>query len=195
MAETKKSTKSGFSAEERAAMKAAAAERKASQKQQDLDKALAEAIAKLPDDERKMAEKIDAIVREHAPMLASKTYYGMPGWARDGKVCVFMQPASKFKVRYCTIGFDPISNLDDGDMWPTSFAILKDRPRRGERDHRPRDEGRLLEEDRARDRELTPRNRSEATASRSRSTAQFTCPARTENVEQHARSRSYALLL
>jgi hypothetical protein len=76
MAETKKSTKSGFSAEERAAMKAAAAERKASQKQQDLDKALAEAIAKLPDDERKMAEKIDAIVREHAPMLASKTYYG-----------------------------------------------------------------------------------------------------------------------
>ena len=88
MAETKKSTKSGFSAEERAAMKAAAAE-------------------------RKMAEKIDAIVRKHAPMLASKTYYGMPGWARDGKVCVFMQPASKFKVRYCTIGFDPISNLDD----------------------------------------------------------------------------------
>ena len=52
-------------------------------------------------------------------------YYGMPAWARDGKVCVFMQPASKFKVRYCTIGFDPISNLDDGDMWPTSFAILK----------------------------------------------------------------------
>ena len=97
MAETKKSTKSGFSAEERAAMKAAAAERKASQKQQDLDKALAEAIAKLPDDERKMAEKIDAIVRKHAPMLASKTYYGMPGWACDGKVCVFMQPASKFR--------------------------------------------------------------------------------------------------
>ena len=106
-------------------MKAAAAERKASQKQRDLDKALAEAIAMLPDHERKMAEKIDAIVREHAPMLASKTYYGMPGWARDGKVCVFMQPASKFKVRYCTIGFDPISNLDDGDMWPTSFAILE----------------------------------------------------------------------
>ena len=125
MAQPKKSTKSGFSAEERAAMKAAAAERKASQKQQDLDKALAEAIAKLPDEERKMAEKIDAIVREHAPMLASKTYYGMPGWARDGKVCVFMQPASKFKVRYCTIGFDPISNLDDGDMWPVTYALKK----------------------------------------------------------------------
>ena len=106
-------------------MKAAAAERKASQKQQDLDKALAEAIGKLPNDERKIAEKIDAIVREHAPMLASKTYYGMPGWARDGKVCVFMQPASKFKVRYCTIGFDPIANLDDGVMWPTSLALLE----------------------------------------------------------------------
>src|SRR6478609_9042680 len=125
MADTGKNTKSGFSAEERAAMRAAAAERKASQKQQDLDQALADAIAKLPDDEREMAETIDAIVREHAPMLASKTYYGMPGWARDGKVCVFMQPASKFKVRYCTIGFDPIANLDDGDMWPTAFALLE----------------------------------------------------------------------
>jgi uncharacterized protein YdhG (YjbR/CyaY superfamily) len=125
MAETKKNAKSGFSAEERAAMKAAAAERKASQKQEDLDKALAAAIAQLPDDERAMAEKIDAIVREHAPELASKTYYGMPGWARDGKICVFMQPATKFKVRYCTIGFDPTANLDDGNMWPTSFALLK----------------------------------------------------------------------
>src|SRR3954462_9827242 len=133
MAETRRGTKSGFSAEERAAMKAAAAERKASQKQEDLDKALAEAIAKLPDDERKMAEKIDAIVRKHAPMLASKTYYGMPGGARDGKVCVFMQPASKFKVRYCTIGFDAIANLDDGDMWPTSFAILRIGPAEEER--------------------------------------------------------------
>ena len=106
-------------------MRAAAAERKASQKQDDLDKALAETIANLPDDERKMAEKIDAIVRKYAPMLTSKTYYGMPGWARDGKVCVFMQPASKFKVRYSTIGFDSSSNLDAGDMWPTSFAILR----------------------------------------------------------------------
>jgi uncharacterized protein YdhG (YjbR/CyaY superfamily) len=125
MAASKKRTTSGFSAEERAAMKAAAAERKASQKQADLDKAMADAIAALPGDERKMAEKIDAIVRKHAPMLAAKTYYGMPGWARNGKVCVFMQPATKFKVRYCTIGFDAIANLDDGNMWPTSFAILK----------------------------------------------------------------------
>ena len=125
MAATKKSAKSGFSAEERAAMKAAAAERRASQKQEDLDRAQAEAIAKLPAAERKMAKTIDGIVRRHAPMLASKTYYGMPGWARDGKVCVFLQPASKFKVRYCTIGFDPTANLDAGDMWPTSFALLR----------------------------------------------------------------------
>jgi uncharacterized protein YdhG (YjbR/CyaY superfamily) len=121
----KKGTSSGFSAEERAAMRAAAAERKASQKQEDLDKALAETIANLPDGEREMAEKIDAIVRKYAPMLTSKTYYGMPGWARDGKVCVFMQAASKFKTRYSTIGFDSIANLDDGNMWPTSFAIVK----------------------------------------------------------------------
>ena len=66
-------------------MKAAAAERKASQKQEDLDQALAEAIAKLPDNERKIAETIDAIVRKHTPMLASKTYYGMPGWARAAR--------------------------------------------------------------------------------------------------------------
>ena len=75
--------------------------------------------------ERKIAKEVDAIVREHAPMLTSKTYYGMPGWALDGKVCVFMSPASKFKTRYCTIGFEGVANLDDGDMWPTSFAILK----------------------------------------------------------------------
>src|SRR5690348_6808522 len=125
MAGVKKRTKSAFSPEERAAMKAAAAERKASQKQADLDKAQNAVIAQLPVGERKMAEKIDEIVRKHAPMLASKTYYGMPGWAREGKVCIFMQPASKFKVRYCTIGFDPIANLDDGDMWPTSFALMK----------------------------------------------------------------------
>jgi len=125
MATTKKTASSGFSAEERAAMKAAAAERKASQKQEDLDKALAEAISKLPADERKMAKEIDAIIRANAPMLASKTYYGMPGWALEGKVCIFMSPASKFKTRYCTIGFEGIANLDDGDMWPTSFAILK----------------------------------------------------------------------
>jgi uncharacterized protein YdhG (YjbR/CyaY superfamily) len=129
MAETKSgktgNTKSGFSAEERAAMRAAAAERKASQKQADLDKALADAIDALPAAEKTLVKAVEAIVHEHAPTLTAKTYYGMPGWARDGKICVFVQPASKFGVRYSTLGFEQISNLDDGDMWPTAFALLK----------------------------------------------------------------------
>ena len=144
----KKGTKGGFSAEERAAMKAAAAERKASQKQEDLDKALAETIANLPDDERKMAEKIDAIVRKYAPMLASKTYYGMPGWARDGKVCVFMQPASKFKT---ALLHDRLrSDLEPGRRRHVADLVRdrQDRPRRGEEDHRPCEAGRFLEDDR-----------------------------------------------
>ncbi len=129
MAETKTgktgNTKSGFSAEERAAMKQRAAELKASQKQADLDKALADAIAALPKADRDIAARVDAIVREHAPALTAKTYYGMPGWARDGKICVFVQPASKFGTRYSTLGFEGVANLDDGTMWPTSFAVLK----------------------------------------------------------------------
>jgi uncharacterized protein YdhG (YjbR/CyaY superfamily) len=118
-------TKSGFSAEERAAMKAAAAERKASQKQADLDQALADTIAALPAADREIAAGIDAIVREHAPSLTAKTYYGMPGWARDGKMCIFVQPSSKFNYRYSTLGFEQTANLDDGAMWPTAFAIEK----------------------------------------------------------------------
>lgn len=125
MAETKKKSTSGFTPEERAAMRALTAERRASQKQADLDEAQAAPIAKLPPAERKMAKQIDAIVRKHAPVLAAKTFYGMPGWARDAKVCVFFQAASKFTVRYNTIGFQPEANLDQGDMWPTGFALRK----------------------------------------------------------------------
>src|SRR3954463_8712009 len=100
MAETKKSKKSGFSAEERAAMRAAAAERKASQKQQNLDKALAEAIAKLQATSGRWRR-------------------------RSTRSCASTRRCSPRRRTYCTIGFDAISNLDDGDMWPTSFAILK----------------------------------------------------------------------
>lgn len=128
MAETKTgktgSTKSGFSAEERAAMKQRAAELKASQKQADLDKALADAIAALPKADRDIAAGVDALVRKHAPQLTSKTYYGMPGWARDGKMFMFFQPASKFGTRYGTLGFEGPAQLDDGQMWPTAFAVL-----------------------------------------------------------------------
>jgi uncharacterized protein YdhG (YjbR/CyaY superfamily) len=72
-----------------------------------------------------MAERIHAIITDAIPALAPKTYYGMPAWARDGKVICFFQPASKFKVRYSTFGFQPDANLDDGDMFPIAWAITR----------------------------------------------------------------------
>ena len=80
-------------------------------------------IAEMPDDDRVIAERIHAIVSATAPDLTPRTYYGMPAWARDGKVIVFFQAKAKFKVRYSTLGFQPDATLDDGTMWPTSWAI------------------------------------------------------------------------
>lgn len=118
----------GFSAEERAAMKEAAAERRragkrggnkqAAELQDCLDK-----IAALPDDDRAIAERLHAIVTENAPALAPKTWYGMPAYARDGKVICFFQPASKFGARYGTFGFNDGATLDDGTVWPISYAV------------------------------------------------------------------------
>lgn len=127
---TTKNTKSGFTAEERAAMKERAAELKAQQAggsksakaQRDLEACL-DAIAKLPDDERAMAERIHAIVTEVAPHLQPKTWYGFPSYARDGKIVVFFSPASKFKTRYSSLGFEEAAQLDEGDMWPVGFAL------------------------------------------------------------------------
>jgi uncharacterized protein YdhG (YjbR/CyaY superfamily) len=126
MADTK-STKSGFSAEERAAMKERTKELKAEQTREAGQKANTEKIAEMPPAERAIAERIVAIVTEVAPDLVPKTYYGMPGFARDGgKIVCFFQPASKFGVRYSTFGFDQGANLDDADgMWPTAFAMTK----------------------------------------------------------------------
>ncbi len=84
---------------------------------------LKEAVAKLTDEDRRLAEKLHALVSEVAPELVPRTYYGMPAWGRDGKVLCFFQPASKFKVRYGTFGFEPISHLDDGTVWPTAYAV------------------------------------------------------------------------
>jgi len=84
-----------------------------------------EAIAALPDEDRVLAEAIHEIVISVAPQLDPKTYYGMPAYARDGKVMIFFSPASKFKERYASLGFNPNANLDDGNMWPTTFAVLK----------------------------------------------------------------------
>ena len=120
--------------EERAAMQASARERKASSKRSPAEERaeglrdLEASIAKMPADDRTMAERIHAVVTTAAPSLMPKTYYGMPAYARegkDGKVIAFFKPKSKFKVRYSTFGFQPDASLDDGDMWPTEFAVIK----------------------------------------------------------------------
>ena len=119
-----------FSEEERAAVAATARERKGSagrspeQERADGLTDLQEAIAKMPADDRAMAERIHAIVTETAPDLVPKTWYGQPAYAKDGKVVVFFQAASKFKTRYATLGFNEDANLDDGSMWPTAFALV-----------------------------------------------------------------------
>ena len=82
-------------------------------------------IAEMPEPDRSMAERIHAIVKASAPELAPKTWYGQPAYAKDGKVVCFFQPASKFKTRYATLGFSDDAGLDDGAMWPTSFALTE----------------------------------------------------------------------
>jgi uncharacterized protein YdhG (YjbR/CyaY superfamily) len=123
-------TRDGFTAEERAAMKQRAAELTASSrrgtgaKKAEADaKDCLEVIAGMPDADRMIAEALHAIVAAAAPDLAPKTWYGMPAYARDGKVIVFFKPAAKFKVRYAEVGFNEWANLDDGDIWPTAFAV------------------------------------------------------------------------
>ena len=123
-----------FSAEEREAMKEAAADKRKSRSRakKTPEEVRAEgvadleaAIAKLSDDnDRELSKALHDLVTEVAPELMPRTYYGMPAWGKDGKVLCFFQPASKFKVRYGTFGFEPISNLDDGTMWPTAYALL-----------------------------------------------------------------------
>ena len=123
-AATGKSSK-GFSAEERAAMKERAQELKAEARKADGEKALLAKVAEMPEPDRGMAERIHAIVKASAPGLAPKTWYGMPAYARDDKVVCFFQSADKFKSRYATFGFSDEAKLDEGAMWPTSFALKK----------------------------------------------------------------------
>ncbi|MCD2168467.1 MULTISPECIES: hypothetical protein [Microbacterium] len=121
----------GFSDEERAAMKQRAEELKATKglkgaaKLEKENEACLEAIDKLEGVDRAMAERLHVIVLEEAAHLTPKTYYGFPAYAKDGKVVVFYQPASKFKTRYGTVSFDDTAQLDDGPMWPVSFAIAE----------------------------------------------------------------------
>ena len=123
--DTKASAKStGFTAEERAAMKERAQELKAEARRADGEKALLAKIAEMPEPDRAMAERLHAIITASAPDLSPKTWYGMPAYAnKDGKVVCYFTPASKFKERYATLGFNDTANLDEGNMWPTSFAL------------------------------------------------------------------------
>ena len=133
---TQKSTKSktttakssgAFTADERAAMKARAQEQKAearaNKNKADGERALLEAIAGMKGRDRAMAKRVHAIVTASAPELWPKTWYGMPAYARDGKVVCFFQDAAKFNARYATLGFNDSANLDDGAMWPVAYAL------------------------------------------------------------------------
>ena len=123
---TAKNKKSkGFSAEERAAMKERAKELKAEAERADGESALLAKIAEMKGNDRAMAKRLHAIVKANAPGLSPKTWYGMPAYARDGKVVIFFKSAEKFKSRYATLGFEEAANLDDGAMWPSSFALKK----------------------------------------------------------------------
>ena len=131
---TQKSTKSttasgtkskGFTDEERAAMKERAQELKAEARENKADgeSAVLAKIAEMPEPDRAMATRLHAIIKASAPALSPKTWYGMPAYAKDGKVVCFFQSAQKFKSRYATFGFSDEANLDEGAMWPTSFAL------------------------------------------------------------------------
>jgi uncharacterized protein YdhG (YjbR/CyaY superfamily) len=116
----------GFTPEERAAMKERAQELKAEARRADGESALLAKIAEMPPRDRAMAKRLHEIVKASAPALSPKTWYGMPAYAdNDGKVVCFFTPASKFKERYATFGFNATANLDDGAMWPTSFALTE----------------------------------------------------------------------
>jgi uncharacterized protein YdhG (YjbR/CyaY superfamily) len=113
----------GFTDEERAAMRARVQEQKADALKADGESAALAAIAAMSGLDRAMGERLHAIIKASAPALAPKTWYGMPAYAKDGKVVCFFKCAQKFNTRYATFGFSDAANLDDGAMWPTEFAL------------------------------------------------------------------------
>lgn len=122
-AKTSKQDK-GFSAEEKAAMKERAKEMKAAASKEAGEAEALEKIAEMPEADRVMAERIHKIVKEHAPGLSAKTWYGQPAYAnKDGKIICFFQASAKFNTRYATLGFNEDAKLDDGSMWPVAFAL------------------------------------------------------------------------
>lgn len=113
----------GFTAEERAAMRERAREKKAEARRADGERVVLAKIAEMRETDRALAERIHEIVRAVAPELLPRTWYGMPAYAKDGGVVCFFQSAEKFNTRYATLGFSDEANLDEGAMWPTSFAL------------------------------------------------------------------------
>jgi uncharacterized protein YdhG (YjbR/CyaY superfamily) len=120
----RRKTSKGFTVEERAAMKERARELKAEAGKVEGESAVLEKIAEMPGPDRAMAKRLHAIIKDSAPALSPRTWYGMPAYAsKDGKVVCYFTAASKFKERYATFGFNAAANLDEGNMWPTSFAL------------------------------------------------------------------------
>ncbi|MGP3937232.1 iron chaperone [Nonomuraea sp. KM88] len=132
MSSTGKSTYEGFTAEERAAMKEHAQEqKKAARRSSRADKAAQDQrdvlakIAEMSESDRIMAERLHAVITAGAPALAPKLWYGMPAYARDGRIVCHFQPAAKFRTRHATLGFSDLANLDDGPMWAAAFALTE----------------------------------------------------------------------
>ena len=119
----KSTTGKGFTDEERAAIKERAQELKAASSKAEEEGAVLAKIAAMPAPDRALGKRLHAIVKASAPVLSPKLWYGMPAYARDGKIVCFFTPASKFKTRYATFGFNDDANLDEGAMWPTAFAL------------------------------------------------------------------------
>jgi len=119
---SKQQKSKGFSAEEKAAMRARAKELKEAAEGEE---AVLVALEKMSEQDRALGQRIHALVKESAPDLTPKTWYGMPAYARDGKVVVFFRNADKFKERYAMLGFQDNANLDDGSMWPVAYALTK----------------------------------------------------------------------
>lgn len=113
----------GFTDEERAAMKERSRELKAAAKKADGESDVLAKIAEMPEPDRAMAERLHAIIKASAPTLSPKTWYGMPAYAKDGKIVCFFQSAQKFNTRYATFGFSDTANLDEGALWPVAFAL------------------------------------------------------------------------
>ncbi len=122
---TTKKRYEGFTAEEKAAMQDRVQEMKAAAQKADGESEVLAKIAALPASDREMAKRLHAVIKASAPALSPKLWYGMPAYAKDGKNVCFFQSAQKFKTRYATLGFNDAARLDEGNMWPTAFALMK----------------------------------------------------------------------